>query len=78
MTHRPIDKTTDISDKGFISDVEGTPIVKTTKISDKGLSLSSKAMTLTYHPIDKTTDNSDNGFLSDGIIINDLDYIFFT
>lgn len=73
LTHRHLDKTTDISDKGIISDVEGTPIVKTTKISDKGLSLASKAMTLTRHPIDKTTDNSDNGFLSENIIINDLD-----
>lgn len=74
LTHRHLDKTTDISDKGVISDVEGTPIVQTTKISDKGLSLTSKAMmTLTRQPIDKTTDNSDNGFLSEGIIINDLD-----
>lgn len=73
MTHRPIDKTTGISDTGFISDVEGTPIVQTNKISDKGLSLPSKAMTLTRQPIDKTTDNSDNGFLPDDIIITDLD-----
>lgn len=73
LTHRHLDKTTDISDKGIISDVEGTPIVQTTKISDKGLSLTSKAMTLTRYPIDKTTDNGDNGFISEGIIINDLD-----
>lgn len=73
LTHRHLDKTTDISDKGIISDVEGTPIVETTKIIDKGLSLASKAMTLTRHPIDKTSDNSDNGFLSEGIILNDLD-----
>lgn len=36
LIHRPIDKTTDISDKGIISDVDGTPIVLTTNISDKG------------------------------------------